>query len=85
MGCPQLLAGVGAPALPTQPLPEEQVRARELGAELGPAEPLDRLAKPEVRVVGPADIAALAARLRTNTAMTGATFDIDGGKQLVDG
>ena len=44
-----------------------------------------RTTLPIGRVVGPADIAALAARLRTNTAMTGATFDIDGGKQLVDG
>jgi NAD(P)-dependent dehydrogenase (short-subunit alcohol dehydrogenase family) len=35
------------------------------------------------RVVGPADIAALAVHLMTNTAVTGATFDIDGGQQLV--
>jgi hypothetical protein len=34
-------------------------------------------------VVGPADIAALALHLMTNTAVTGATFDIDGGQQLV--
>ena len=37
------------------------------------------------RVVGPADIAALAVHLMTNTAITGATFDIDGGQQLVQG
>jgi hypothetical protein len=36
-------------------------------------------------VVGPADIAALAVHLITNTAVTGATYDIDGGQQLVDG
>ncbi len=36
------------------------------------------------RVVGPADIAALAVHLMTNTAITGGTFDIDGGQQLVD-
>ena len=35
------------------------------------------------RVVGPQDIAALAVHLMTNTAVTGATFDIDGGQQLV--
>jgi NAD(P)-dependent dehydrogenase (short-subunit alcohol dehydrogenase family) len=35
------------------------------------------------RVVGPADIALLAVQLMTNTAVTGATFDIDGGQQLV--
>ena len=35
------------------------------------------------RVVGPADIAALAVHLMTNTALTGATYDIDGGQQLL--
>ena len=35
------------------------------------------------RVVGPADIAALAVHIMTNTAITGATYDIDGGQQLV--
>jgi NAD(P)-dependent dehydrogenase (short-subunit alcohol dehydrogenase family) len=34
--------------------------------------------------VGPADIAALAVHLMTNTAVTGATFDIDG-EQLIEG
>jgi NAD(P)-dependent dehydrogenase (short-subunit alcohol dehydrogenase family) len=36
------------------------------------------------RVVGPADVAALAVHLMTNTAVTGATYDIDGGQQLVE-
>ena len=35
------------------------------------------------RVVGPADIAALAVHLMANTAVTGATYDIDGGQQFV--
>jgi NAD(P)-dependent dehydrogenase (short-subunit alcohol dehydrogenase family) len=35
------------------------------------------------RVVEPADVAALAVHLMTNTAVTGATYDIDGGQQLV--
>jgi NAD(P)-dependent dehydrogenase (short-subunit alcohol dehydrogenase family) len=35
------------------------------------------------RVVGPADVAALAVHIMTNTALTGATFDIDGGQQLI--
>ena len=35
------------------------------------------------RVVGPADIASLAVHLMANSALTGATFDIDGGQQLV--
>ncbi|HLJ16470.1 MAG TPA: SDR family oxidoreductase [Bryobacteraceae bacterium] len=35
------------------------------------------------RVVGPEDVAALAVHVMTNTALTGATYDIDGGQQLV--
>jgi NAD(P)-dependent dehydrogenase (short-subunit alcohol dehydrogenase family) len=34
------------------------------------------------RVVGPRDVAALAIHLMANTALTGATYDIDGGQQL---
>ena len=51
---------------------------------------LDELAKvagmfgvPHRRVVGPADVAALAVHIMSNTALTGATYDIDGGQQLV--
>jgi NAD(P)-dependent dehydrogenase (short-subunit alcohol dehydrogenase family) len=44
-----------------------------------------RTTLPIRRVVGPADIAALALHLMTNTALTGATVDIDGGQQLVEG
>ena len=36
------------------------------------------------RVIGAADIAALAIHLMTNTAVTGATFEIDGGQQLIE-
>src|SRR5215469_1561083 len=56
-----------------------------------PGNPIDehraqlRATLPIGRVVGPADIAALAVHLMTNTAITGATFDIDGGQQLVQG
>ena len=35
------------------------------------------------RVVGPADVAALAIHLMANTALTGATYDVDGGQQFV--
>jgi NAD(P)-dependent dehydrogenase (short-subunit alcohol dehydrogenase family) len=38
---------------------------------------------PIKRVVGPADIASLAIHVMTNTALNGATFDIDGGQQLL--
>ena len=35
-------------------------------------------------VIGPADVAALAVHIiMSNTALTGATFDIDGGQQFV--
>jgi NAD(P)-dependent dehydrogenase (short-subunit alcohol dehydrogenase family) len=35
------------------------------------------------RVVGPADVAALAVHLMVNGALTGATYDIDGGQQFI--
>jgi NAD(P)-dependent dehydrogenase (short-subunit alcohol dehydrogenase family) len=35
------------------------------------------------RVVGAADVAAVAIHLMTNTAVTGATYDVDGGQQLI--
>jgi NAD(P)-dependent dehydrogenase (short-subunit alcohol dehydrogenase family) len=44
-----------------------------------------RATLPIRRVVGPADVAALAVHIMTNTALTGATYDVDGGQQLVEG
>jgi NAD(P)-dependent dehydrogenase (short-subunit alcohol dehydrogenase family) len=44
-----------------------------------------RATLPIGRVVGPADVAALAVHIMTNTAVTGATYDIDGGQQFVSG
>jgi NAD(P)-dependent dehydrogenase (short-subunit alcohol dehydrogenase family) len=35
------------------------------------------------RVVGPDDVAALALHLMVNTALTGGTYDVDGGQQIV--
>jgi NAD(P)-dependent dehydrogenase (short-subunit alcohol dehydrogenase family) len=35
------------------------------------------------RVVGPGDVAAVAVHLMVNTALTGATFDVDGGQQII--
>jgi NAD(P)-dependent dehydrogenase (short-subunit alcohol dehydrogenase family) len=43
-----------------------------------------RATLPIGRVVVAADIAALAVHLMVNTAVTGATYDIDGGQQLVE-
>ena len=42
-----------------------------------------RRSLPIGRVVTPVDVAALAVHLMTNTALTGATYDIDGGQQFV--
>ena len=42
-----------------------------------------RATLPIGRVVGPADVAALAVHIMTNTALTGATYDIDGGQQFL--
>jgi NAD(P)-dependent dehydrogenase (short-subunit alcohol dehydrogenase family) len=42
-----------------------------------------RATLPIGRVVGPADVAALAVHTMINTALTGATYDVDGGQQLV--
>jgi len=56
-----------------------------LGDQLDTRREQLRARLPIRRVVGPEDIAALAVHLMTNTAVTGATFDIDGGQQLVEG
>jgi NAD(P)-dependent dehydrogenase (short-subunit alcohol dehydrogenase family) len=42
-----------------------------------------RVTLPIGRVVGPIDVAALAVHIMTNTALTGATYDIDGGEQFI--
>ncbi|MGH3191394.1 MAG: SDR family oxidoreductase [Streptosporangiaceae bacterium] len=54
-----------------------------LGGDLDARRAQLRATLPIGRVVGPADIAALAVHIMTNTAMTGGTYDIDGGEQLV--
>ena len=56
-----------------------------LGDQLDARREQLRTTLPIGRVVGPTDIAALAVHLMTNTAVTGATYDIDGGQQLVEG
>jgi len=56
-----------------------------LGTQLDARREQLRTTLPIGRVVGPADIAMLAVHLMTNTAITGATYDIDGGQQLVEG
>jgi NAD(P)-dependent dehydrogenase (short-subunit alcohol dehydrogenase family) len=70
-----IAAGFAGPPLPA-PLP---------GDELDERRPKLRATLPTGLVIGPADIAALAVHLMTNTAITGATLDIDGGQQLAEG
>jgi NAD(P)-dependent dehydrogenase (short-subunit alcohol dehydrogenase family) len=55
-----------------------------LGDKLNARRDQLRATLPIRRVVGPADVAALAVQIMTNTALTGATYDIDGGQQLVE-
>src|SRR5215207_4260008 len=57
--------------------------ARLLGDDLDQRREQLRATLPIGRVVGPADVAALAVHLMTNTALTGATYDIDGGQQII--
>jgi NAD(P)-dependent dehydrogenase (short-subunit alcohol dehydrogenase family) len=59
--------------------------AQLLGDQLDRRREQLRSTLPIGRVVGPADVAALSVHVMTNTAVTGATFDIDGGQQLVAG
>lgn len=54
-----------------------------LGDQLDERRQQLRATLPIGRVVGPDDLAALAIHLMTNSALTGATYDIDGGQQLV--
>ncbi len=56
-----------------------------LGDELENRRNQLRATLPIRRVVEPADVAALAVHIMTNTALTGATYDVDGGQQLVAG
>jgi NAD(P)-dependent dehydrogenase (short-subunit alcohol dehydrogenase family) len=56
-----------------------------LGDELDARREQLRTTLPVRRVIGPDDVGALAVHVMTNTAITGATLDIDGGQQLVQG
>jgi NAD(P)-dependent dehydrogenase (short-subunit alcohol dehydrogenase family) len=62
---------------------DSPLSARLLGDDLDKRRAELRATLPIGRVVGPADIAALAVHIMINTALTGATYDIDGGQQLI--
>src|SRR5262249_47744433 len=89
VGKPALVASL---ALEVAPIRVNLVAARFVGTPLS-ASPLGdqldarraelRETLPIGRVVRPEDVAALAVHLMANTALTGATYDIDGGQQLL--
>jgi NAD(P)-dependent dehydrogenase (short-subunit alcohol dehydrogenase family) len=54
-----------------------------LGDELDNRRNQLRATLPILRVVSPADVAALAVHIMINTALTGATYDVDGGQQFI--
>jgi NAD(P)-dependent dehydrogenase (short-subunit alcohol dehydrogenase family) len=62
---------------------DTRLSASILGYDLDERRDELRATLPIRRVVGPADVAALAVHIMTNTALTGPTFDIDGDQQLV--
>jgi NAD(P)-dependent dehydrogenase (short-subunit alcohol dehydrogenase family) len=64
---------------------DTSLSAMLLGDELDNRRNHLRSTLPIRRVVLPADVAALAVHIMTNTALTGATYDIDGGQQLIAG
>ena len=59
--------------------------AATLGNDLEKRREELRSTLPVRRVVEPTDVAALAVHLMTNSVLTGATYDIDGGEQILPG
>src|SRR5262249_1745549 len=87
---PKLIASL---ALELAPVRVNLIAPAFVDTPLPPSTPADQLdagggqlraTLPIRRVVGPADVAALAVHIMTNTALTGATYDVDGGQQLVE-
>jgi NAD(P)-dependent dehydrogenase (short-subunit alcohol dehydrogenase family) len=62
---------------------DSPLSASLLGDQLDARRDELRATLPIRRVVGPADVAALAIHLMQNEALTGGTYDVDGGQQLV--
>jgi NAD(P)-dependent dehydrogenase (short-subunit alcohol dehydrogenase family) len=62
---------------------DTQLSASILGKDLDKRRDELRATLPIRRVVGPADVAALAVHIMSNTALAGATYDIDGGQQFI--
>jgi NAD(P)-dependent dehydrogenase (short-subunit alcohol dehydrogenase family) len=64
-------------------LVDSPLSASLLGDDLGHRRAQLRATLPIRRVVEPADVASLAVYIMINTALTGATYDVDGGQQLI--
>jgi NAD(P)-dependent dehydrogenase (short-subunit alcohol dehydrogenase family) len=86
---PALIAGLALEVAPVRVnliapgFVDTPLSASLLGDQLEARRAQLRATLPIGRVVGPDDVAALAVHLMTNTALTGATYDIDGGQQLI--
>ena len=89
VGMPALIANLALELAPVRVnliaagFVDTPLSASLLGDDLDKRRDELRATLPIRRVVGPADVAALAVHIMSNTALTGATYDIDGGQQLV--
>ena len=70
---------------PTAGFVDTPLSAALLGDDIDARRDQLRATLPIWRVVGPADVAALAVHIMINETLAGATYDIDGGQQLVAG
>jgi NAD(P)-dependent dehydrogenase (short-subunit alcohol dehydrogenase family) len=86
---PALIAGLALELAPVRVnliaagFVDTPLSAELLGEDLDDRRDELRSTLPIGRVVGPADVAALAVHVMGNTALTGGTYDVDGGQQLV--
>jgi NAD(P)-dependent dehydrogenase (short-subunit alcohol dehydrogenase family) len=89
VGLPALVASLALEVAPVRAnliaagFVDTPLSASLLGDQLDARREELRNTLPIGRVVGPVDVAALAVHLMANTALTGATYDIDGGQQLL--
>jgi len=89
VGMPALVANLALEVAPIRAnliaagFVDTPLSASLLGDQLDARRDELRATLPIGRVVGPEDVAALAVHVMTNTALTGATYDIDGGQQLL--
>jgi NAD(P)-dependent dehydrogenase (short-subunit alcohol dehydrogenase family) len=89
VGLPALVASLALEVAPVRAnliaagFVDTPLSASLLGDQLDARREELRNTLPIGRVVGPVEVAALAVHLMANTALTGATYDIDGGQQLL--